>query len=524
MGYALTIAASDADLATLARGGRTNFMGFLLRLAARFPFLFIAGRMYGLDALGRFAYAIIVVEFAAQLATMGLKRGLAKQLTESTRDHAHDVWDALIVCVLASLVIGGFLIAVPELMFPNSALNGLDRLLPLVVILIAAADIALSALAYRLDVGATVRARSIVEPWTLGIAAFALAFVTKRDGLIISYVLSMIAAFIAAIVPMIRSYGWPRLWRPRIDLIARLAHQNTPLAAADAIEWASRRIDVAMLGLFLPPAAVAVYWMAQQIASIPQKLKTSFDSILAPIISQNLTAGNNRAVAEQVSQVGFWIIGAQLGTALMIGIPGEAVMGVIGPNFVAGTGALALLLAAEFMAATAAVSESALVYVARGRNAWISLLVIGIEACLCFALLLAAREIRLPELFPADGGRLPLYYQAAAPALGLLIALGLGSILKARLLSRLLNAPVTGWRWALLWAAMVGSAVGWAATEFLPEWAELAVGVPSIAVSYLVTLWYFGFGPDDRELFRLRGKAKPAVVTDPISVESVASL
>ena len=32
------------------------------------------------DLLGRFAYAVIVIELAAQLATMGLKRGLAQQL------------------------------------------------------------------------------------------------------------------------------------------------------------------------------------------------------------------------------------------------------------------------------------------------------------------------------------------------------------------------------------------------------------------------------------------------------------
>ena len=32
------------------------------------------------DALGRFAYAVLVVEFAAQLATLGLKRGLAEAM------------------------------------------------------------------------------------------------------------------------------------------------------------------------------------------------------------------------------------------------------------------------------------------------------------------------------------------------------------------------------------------------------------------------------------------------------------
>ena len=57
------------DIATLAKGGRTNFIGFWLRLAARIPFLFIAGRVYGAEALGRMAYAILIIEFAAQIAT-----------------------------------------------------------------------------------------------------------------------------------------------------------------------------------------------------------------------------------------------------------------------------------------------------------------------------------------------------------------------------------------------------------------------------------------------------------------------
>ncbi|NUR45696.1 MAG: lipopolysaccharide biosynthesis protein, partial [Sphingomonas sp.] len=55
-------------MATLARGGRLNIFGFGLRLIARIPFLFIAGRIYGPEQLGRFAYAVLVVEFGAQVA------------------------------------------------------------------------------------------------------------------------------------------------------------------------------------------------------------------------------------------------------------------------------------------------------------------------------------------------------------------------------------------------------------------------------------------------------------------------
>ena len=72
-------------------------------------------------------------------------------------------------------------------------------------------------------------------------------------------------------------------------------------------------------------------------------------------------------------QVGFWVIAAQSAVALALGIPGEAVMGLVGAGFVAGTAALGFLLAAEVVAATAAVSEAALIYVARHRNMVISL-------------------------------------------------------------------------------------------------------------------------------------------------------
>ena len=116
-----------------------------------------------------------------------------------------------------------------------------------------------------------------------------------------------------------------------------------PLATADAVEWGTRRVDVFILGLFAAPAAVGIYYMAQQVASLPQKLKTSFEPILGPVITKNLKTKNYEAIAKQVCQVGFWIIAAQAGIGLALGVPGEAVMGLFGPQAVGGTGALAFL-------------------------------------------------------------------------------------------------------------------------------------------------------------------------------------
>ena len=487
----------EGDIAALAKGGRTNVFGFMLRLAARIPFLFIAGRLYGPEALGRFAYAILIVEFVAQLATLGLRRGLAELLSRDDRPHAHMVADGILLGLLASAAGAALLIAVPQLMFPNSNITGLDRFLPLVIFAIVVTDIALAALAYRFDIVSAVRARAVVEPWTISIAAGAFYFYSSRDGLILAYVASLIAALVVALWPLWRSYGLPRGWRPDPAGLYALARRNLPLAAADAAEFASRRLDLAILGLFASPAVVGIYYVAQQVASLPQKLKTSFDPILGPVMTRNLLSKNYGEIARQVGQVGFWIIAAQAGIALALGIPGEGVMGLVGPQFVGGTGALAFLLAAEVAAATAVVSEAALVYMARHRNLFISLGMLAVQV------LLSIGFIAVVDMLPIKPAAVGLY-QAAAVASALMLSLGIGSVVKARLLSRLLAQPISIWRGALVWAVIAASTLGGIIVA-LParfEWVELAFGIPAILGIYGWVIWRWGFGHEDRVLFR----------------------
>ena len=311
--------APSDDIAALAKGGRTNVFGFFLRLLARLPFLFIAGRLYGPEIVGRFALAVVVVELAALLATLGLRGGLAQAVANTDRPHAHVVWDGMVVAFVVSMLASAVLFAFPEIMYANSEVTGLSGLLPVIVFAIAWSDVSLAALAYRGNVKATVTARAIIEPWTISIAAWGLYYIAPRDGLIIAYVLSMTAALVASLIPFVRSYGFPRGWSPRVRPLLQLARRNIPLAGADAIEWGTRNIDRFILGLLFPPAIVGIYYMAQQVASIPQKLKTSFDPILGPVIARNLAAGDKLAVARQVRQVGFWVIGEQVAGAVGLG-------------------------------------------------------------------------------------------------------------------------------------------------------------------------------------------------------------
>ncbi|ALE16116.1 membrane protein, putative [Altererythrobacter epoxidivorans] len=489
----MSAADSDEDLSTIAKGGRQNFLGFLLRLVARLPFLFIAGRLYGMDTVGRFASALVVIELVALVCSMGEKRGLAQRITDGEGEHpANLVFDGMLLALIFSGIAAAFFWLVPAPMFPSGQYTELDRLIVLAIPAYALTEIVLAAQAYKHDIATTVRARAIVEPWTISILAGVYFFIpaTSESGLSLAYLTSIYAGLAVGLWSFLRSYGLPKDWRPKPRYMGKITLRALPLATADAIEWGTRRVDIFILGLFAAPAAVAVYYMAQQIASLPQKLKTSFEPILGPVITKNLKIKNYAAIAKQVCQVGFWIIAAQAGIALALGVPGEAIMGLIGPDYVGGTGALAFLLAAEVVAATAVVSEAVLVYVARVRNLWISIGTIALQAVLTIVLI---------EAMVAGGYGEP--FKAAAAAIALMTALGIASLIKAFLLSRILGHRINNWRWPLVWATAPAVVVGYLAT-LLPEWAELLFGIPAILATYGFVIWHRGFGPEDRVLFR----------------------
>ncbi|MCB2085253.1 MAG: lipopolysaccharide biosynthesis protein [Sphingomonadaceae bacterium] len=479
-------------MAALAKGGRTNVFGFVLRLAARIPFLLIATRLYGSESLGRFASAFVMIEILALVCSLGEKRGLAQRLTESDEPAVNLVFDGLFVALLLGSAAALVLWIFPEPMFPNGTNSPYDLWLVVTIPAFALTEILLAAQAYKYDIATTVRARAVVEPWTISIMAGVFFYIpaTQEAGLALAYIASIFAALLTAAWPFLRTYGLPQGWRPNPRAMVKMTSGALPLVGADAIERGTRLLDIFILGFFAAPSAVGIYYVAQQFATLPQKLKTSFEPILSPVITRNLKEGNLSAIAAQVRQVGFWIIAVQAAIALALGVPGEAVMGLWGPDYVGGTGALAFLLAAEVAAAMAVVSESVLVYIARKRNLAISVGILALQAVLTVGLIMLAEKLGYGEPFKAAGA-----------ALALLIALATSSLIKALLLKKLLKAPVSNWRWALVWATAPAVVVGFAATQ-LPEWAELIIGIPAILFTYGYVIWHKGFGPEDRVLFR----------------------
>jgi O-antigen/teichoic acid export membrane protein len=368
------------------------------------------------------------------------------------------------------------------LVFPTGPITPAMHLFPLVILFIVTSDLTLTALAFRHRIDAQVRARAIIEPWVLTIAATAIAFTAfASNGLMIAYAMSLVAAAIASVVPCVRLFGWPAGWRPSLRRLFALARVNLPLAGADAVEWSIRRVDVVILGRLAPPEIVGIYYVAQQIASLAGRLRSSFDPILAPMLSVAMAQGRKGDAARDIAQVGFWVMSVQFPVVLALGLTAEGTMGLFGPEFAAGALILALLLAAELMGTPGAVAETGLVYSRPRDNLLVSIAAILIAGALAWLL--------VPHL----GGE--------GAALGLLVALTFASVGRALLLRGALGAPAPIWRGSLLLAAVPAVAIGLAARQ-LPELWMMALGIPAILVAYGVVIWRFGYREEDRLLFR----------------------
>lgn len=90
----------------ILRGTSSAALGFVIRLAARLLFVFIAGRLFGVALFGAFSIAVAVVELAVTIGGAGMKRQLFKLLDEGhhLRSPPHIVIDGIVLVFVASFI------------------------------------------------------------------------------------------------------------------------------------------------------------------------------------------------------------------------------------------------------------------------------------------------------------------------------------------------------------------------------------------------------------------------------------
>jgi O-antigen/teichoic acid export membrane protein len=376
----------DKDKRDIKRGSTLSILGFLARLCARIPFLFIAGRLYGSATYGEYVLLTAIVETTALLSTFGLKRTIFSFMDEDGEDKesAATIRHALVLGLALSfgLVILIQATATPVLNF-FSATEAHTNLVILACAIpfISLTDILLSSTLSRRVMRYEIAVRSFVEPLSLTLFSLGFYLIGFRDsGLILAFLLAF--AFAAAV----SAFGCSKVFGLQNILLGRL-HASTLLHMAqksastclhDLTRVLVTRIDTFAVGYFFSTSSVGLYGMAQQFLTIVEKIAFSFYPMLMPVVSAAVSTGDRHRLLEQLRSAGRRLVLLQLPVVLLFYILGEYLLGLTGPEFAGAWQVLMILAVGCWINSVIQLVEIPLTYIRPTANVICSLVAIAI--------------------------------------------------------------------------------------------------------------------------------------------------
>lgn len=462
-----------SDARDVIRGAIASLFGFGGRLIARLILMILAGRAYGIVALGELGQVAAICEIGAALSVLGLKRSLLDMLSadaEKGRRYVKRVVEAISAAILISLVISGLLLLVWPWIFDDRVY--LLLFLFFVVPAYTFIDVALAAIKFKRIIRWDVLTRAIFEPW--GFLALAVVFLTlgmKTDGLIYAYIGSVVIGAVCAGFGLVHTYSLksllsskasPQKWLP-------IMKHSVPVGITDVGIMALRRIDLVVLSIFVGPAGSGLYYMVQQIVTIPQKVVSLFEPMMSPVLAQLHNRREAGKIRDNLIGICRWVFIIQLGLTIPMMVYGDSLLGIFGHEFIIGSAILTIILLAELIDGTFITTETALVYDEPKVPPFLLVMALNIEIVVIAV---------LAHIWGVKGA-----------AIGFLIALTSLSIGRLFMLKQYLQIRIP--LQAYLWPLLIGTFVGIGlliARKTLPEENGFLVAAAIVAGLAIYTL------------------------------------
>ncbi len=358
--------ASLNDIRDVIRGAIASLFGFGGRLIARAALMIIAGRAFGMEALGVLGQVAAISEIAAAIGVMGLKRGLLDILSfeeKQGRTVASKVMEALGASLFISFAISFICLGIWYLILPGQ--SNLLLIFFFIIPLLVFINVALAAIKFKRIIGWDVWSRAVAEPWVfLALAILFFKFGMMENGLLIAYFCSISTAAFVTAIGLVRTYGANTLLhsQPQIKNWMPLLKKSAPVAFTDIGFMALRRIDLIVLSLIVSPERVGLYYMVQQIATVPQKTYALFEPMLSPVIAKLHHNFEAKKIRSNLIGICRWVFIIQVSVSIPTTVYSDTILSVFGPDFAIGASILAIILLAELIDGSFMATETALVF------------------------------------------------------------------------------------------------------------------------------------------------------------------
>lgn len=327
-----------------------SFLGGLIGRGLRYGFNVVIARGLGFEALGVFAFGMVVMKGGGVFARLGLDSAAKKFIpVYRTNDDPSKVSGTVLLCLVAPLLVGTVVASVLYLGYDfiealvGTAFHPTTRLfifgIPLIAVMMVGVNATYGLKHTKYAVYIRDFGQSIVALVLMATAAFVFL---DLELLIIGYLASIGFGIVLAVIFLNREGALRFDIRPDIEY-KKIFVFSLPLTLAASIQYLVSWTDILVLGVFAPSNAVGWYQAAYQTSVLLVIVLQSANSIFPSIAADLHESGQQEQLARVYSAVTRWVTYLTvLGLALVLVYTAE-LLSIFGPTVPQAQTALAIL-------------------------------------------------------------------------------------------------------------------------------------------------------------------------------------
>lgn len=473
---------SKRDFDDLRRAVIATFSSSLARSVARVLLIIFVVDLYGIGSFGYLGEVAASVELLAAIASLGMPKTIMAYFDRhkfDAKNSANLVANALCLTAVMAVLLSIILFLLWPYIFP--AASNVPAYAAAAIILIAITEMMLTLTRSRRIIKWESIVKGLVKPWGFFILAMAGYFVAVKEYdaqpiivLIAAYFLSLIISAFTAFLglwQLIKSQQIT-IGNPHLGSMAALGKESAPIAIVDAGSFASRRLDIIILGLFTGSNVTGIYYLGQQLATVIEKMRYLFEPMAAPILAQTKST---QTIGQYLKKTCRWVFAASLGAAICFTLYAVPLMELFNIYYAAAIMLMSILLLGEVIDGSSGLIDLPIIFrnpLIASRNMVITLIVETI--CVIIGI---------------------LYFGIMGAALGFTIGMITLSALRLYSAKKLYNMRIVDSSYIKpIIAAIIAVAISWWVRDFLTSFEifGLIVGIGICAAIYLIALRLMG--------------------------------
>ncbi len=350
-------ASVEREIGQIARGAGVGLSGNIIFYGVSYLFGILVARQIGAENYGLYTLGVTVVTLISRITIAGLDRGMLRYASISRGEKQGATLHRVITLALAAGGVLGLLGGLFVWLYPEVVLQLLrwsDKqtllyLLPVLAITIPALTITGIAIAGTVAFR-TMRYRTlvtnIIQPIVKLVVALVLILGFGLDVMapVLGFVVAQVLGSLLALFFLTRLGRSMPVDRGSTAHVGRkLARFSTPLLFANVVEYLNGRTELFVLAIFLAADVAGIFNAALRLAGLGLIVLTAFNAIFSPVISDLHHRREMPRLATLFKLVTRWIVAVAMPIFLAQMLFAPQIMGLFGPEFVAGAIAFRIL-------------------------------------------------------------------------------------------------------------------------------------------------------------------------------------